>query len=110
MTHMEKNNMVLYHSKESDIECRVRKLINQVTKSEYISPLSVKYENGIYTLRLGLNCKDASPISFGFQGDEEGFFKFLEKEFRKRKLQDVGYTTTALINGESNLYYPVIEL
>lgn len=110
MIHMDKNDMVLYPRKETKLECEVRKLINRVTKSEYISPLDIKYEDGIYTLRLGLNCKDAAPISFGYQGDEEGFFKYLEKEFRTRKLQNVGYTTTTLINGESNLHYPIIEL
>lgn len=110
MIQMDKNDMVLYHRKESNLECRIRELINQVTKSKYISPLDVKHEDGIYTLRLGLNCKDAAPISFGYQGNEDGFLKFLEKEFRKRKLQYIRYTTGALINGDSNLYYPVIEL
>lgn len=110
MIHMDKNAMVSYPRKESNLECRVRELINKVTNSQYISPLDIKEEDGIYTLRLGLNCKDAAPISFGYQGNEEGFLKFLEKEFRKRKLQNITYTTGALINGDSNLYYPIIEL
>lgn len=110
MIHMDKNDTVLYHRKESNLECRVRELINQVTKSKYISPLKITYEDGIYTLRLGLNCKDAAPISFGYQGDEEGFLKFLEKEFRKRRLQNISYTTGVLINGDSDVYYPIIEL
>lgn len=110
MIHMDKNDMVLYHRKESNLECRVRKLINQVTKSEYISPLKITHKDGIYTLRLGLNCKDAAPISLGYQGDEEGFLKFLEKEFRKRRLQDISYTTGVLINDNSDIYYPIIEL
>lgn len=110
MIRMDKNVMALYPRKESNLECRVRELINQVTNSQYISPLDIKEEDGIYTLRLGLNCKDAAPISFGYQGNEEGFLNFLEKEFRKRKLQNITYTTGALINGDSNLYYPIIEL
>lgn len=110
MIHMDKNDMVLYPRKESNLECRIRNLINQVTKSKYISYLNVRHEDGIYTLRLGLNCKDAAPISLGYQGDEKGFLNFLEKEFKKRKLQDIQYTTGVLINGDSNLYYPVIEL
>ena len=89
--------MELYLSKESNLECRVRELINQVTQSKYISPIDVKYE-------------DAAPISFGYQGSEEGFLKFLEKEFRKRKLQNINYTTGVLINGDSNLHFPIIEL
>lgn len=110
MIHMDKNDTVLYLRKESDLECRIRELINRVTKSKYISPLDVTYDNGIYTLRFGLNCKDAAPISFGYQGTEDEFLKFLEKEFRKRKLQHVEHTTGALVNGDSNLYYPIIEL
>lgn len=110
MIHMEKNDTVLYQGKESNLECRVRRLINQVTESKYISPLKVIYDDGIYTLRLGLNCKDAAPISFGYQGDEDGFLKFLDKEFRTRRLQNIIYTTGVLVNGDNNSYYPVIEL
>lgn len=110
MIHMDENGTVLYPGKESKLEHDVRELINQVTKSSYISSLNIKEEDGVYTLRLGLNCKDAAPISFGFQGDEEGFLKFLEKEFRKRKLQNIIYTKGDLVNGDSKLYYPIIEL
>lgn len=110
MIHMDRNDTELYHTNKSNLECRIRKLINEVTKSKYISPIDITYEDGLYTLRLGLNCKDAAPISFGYQGDEDGFLKFLAKEFRKRRLQNVWYTTTTLINGDSNLYQPIIEL
>lgn len=110
MIHMDKSDMALFHKKESDLECKVRELINKITDSKYISSLNVKHEDGIYILQLGLNCKDASPISFGYCGDELGFLKFLEKEFKKRHLQDIRYTSSILINGNSNLYYPIIEL
>lgn len=107
---METNVTVLYRNRESPLENKVRDLINCVTKTEYVGPLSIRYECGIYTLRLGLNCRDATPISLGFQGSEEDFLKFLEKEFRKRKLQMVKYTKGVLINGDSNVFYPIIEL
>lgn len=110
MIHMEQNDMALYPNKESDLEHNIRELINKVTNSTYVSALNVKEENGIYTLRLGLNCKDAAPIVFGYQGSEVDFLKFLEKEFLKRKLQNTTYTTGTLVNGDSNLYYPIIEL
>lgn len=110
MIHMDKNIMASYQEKESNLECRIRELINKTTNSQYISPLDVKEEDGVYTLRLGLNCKDAAPISFGYQGNEEDFLKFLEKEFRKRKLQNTMYTSGALVNGDGNLHYPIIEL
>lgn len=110
MIHMDKNDTVLYQNNDSELEHKVRELINQVTKSNYISSISIKQEDGIYSFRLGLNCKDAAPISFGYQGDEEGFLRFLEKEFRKRKLQNIVYTKGDLVNGDSKLYYPIIEL
>ena len=34
----------------------------------------------------------------------------VEKEFKKRKLQNINYTTGVLINGDSNLHFPIIEL
>ena len=107
---MDKNVMASYQGKESDLEHEIRNLINKVTKSEYISPLNVIEEDGTYTLRLGLNCKDATPIALSFQGTEDEFLKFLEVEFKKRKLQNIIYTTGVLINGDSNWYYPIIEL
>lgn len=110
MIHKEEKDMESYERKESELEHEIRELINRVTCSEYISSLDVKHEDNIYTLRLGLNCKDAAPISFGYQGDEEGFLAYLEKEFRKRKLQNTKYTTGALINGNANQLYPIIEL
>ena len=87
MIHMDKNVMASYQGKESNLECRVRELINKVTHSQYISPLNIKEEGGIYTLRLGLNCKDAAPISFGYQGNEEDFLKFLEKNLEKENFK-----------------------
>lgn len=102
--------MESYHNVDGSLEKIIRQLINKVTKSEYVSSLQVKCEDGIYTLRLGLNCKDASPITFGYQGDEKGFLIFLEKEFRRRKLQDVTYTKGVLINGDSFEYQPIIEI
>ena len=107
---METNVTVLYRNRETPLENKVRDLINCITKTDYISPISIRYDDGIYTLRLGLNCKDASPISLGFQGSEDDFLKYLEKEFKKRKLQMVKYTKGVLINGDSNMFYPTIEL
>ena len=107
---MGEKDMVPYRGKENELEHKIRKLINCITKSEYFSPLDVSYENGMYTLRLGLNCRDASPISLSCQGDEDDFIRFLEKEFRKRKLQNISYTTGTLINGNSIMFHPIIEL
>ena len=35
---------------------------------------------------------------------------FLEKEFKIRKLQNISYTTGTLVNGNSNMWHPIIEL
>lgn len=108
MTHTDERDMALSQNKE--LIDKIRNLINTITDSKYISHLNVIHEDDLYVLRLGLNSKDASPISLGFQGDEDSFLKFLEKEFRKRKLQNIQYTKGTLINGDSNVYYPIIEL
>lgn len=110
MIHMDKNDMVLYPRKESELESKVRELINCVTNSTYISPLEVKHNDGIYVLRLGLNCKDAAPISFGYTGDEKGFLRYLKAEFKKRKLENINYTTATLINGNTDVFFPIIEI
>lgn len=89
---------------------KIRTLLNQITESKYIGALDVKLDNGIYILSLGLGNKDAKPISLGFQGSEEEFLKFLEKEFRKKKFQSIDRNSTTLINGDAPMYYPIIEL
>lgn len=108
---MAENIMELSQTKLKD---KIRELINQVTCSKYIGELDLIIETecncSYFILKLGLNCKDASPISFGYQGDEEGFLNYLKKEFRKRKLQNLQYTQSKLINSDSNNYYPIIEL
>lgn len=111
MIRMDKNTMELSQIKLKD---KIRELINCVTCSKYIGDLDLNIEcdscTNYYTLKLGLNCREATPIAFGYQGDESGFLKYLEKEFRKRKLQNIQFNKTTLINGDSNVYYPIIEL
>jgi hypothetical protein len=36
--------------------------------------------------------------------------KYLAKEFRKRRLQEVEYTETNLINGDYEWHVPIIEI
>lgn len=92
------------------LEDRIRNMICNITNSKYISALDVTYNNGIYVLTLGLSNRDAKPLSLGFQGTEEGFIKYLESEFKKRRLQEVQWNTVKIINGESPSHYPIIEL
>jgi hypothetical protein len=36
--------------------------------------------------------------------------KYLEKEFRKRRLQEINYTKATLINGNNEWHVPIIEI
>jgi hypothetical protein len=99
-----------YLNRDPELEKKVLDLLNEVTKSKYTSSLEINHSDGMYFLRLGLNCKDASPIALGFAGDEEAFLKWLRKEFKTRRLQDVRYTKAGLENGNSDMLYPIIEI
>lgn len=92
------------------LEQKVRKVIDEVTCSKYIGPLDVQYEEGLYVVKLGLNCRDASPISLGFTGDEAGLLEFVKREFKKRKLQNVQFVKEKLENGKDGAHYPIIEI
>lgn len=90
------------------LEDEIRNLICSVTNYKYISQLDVKYQDGIYTLKIGLDGKEVSRISLGYQGDD--FLGFLENEFRKRQLQGVKSNKSTLLSGGAPIYPPVIEL
>lgn len=91
----------------------IRDLFYQVTNTKYIGNLDLDviedYNDKIFTLRIGLNCPDVAPIVLGFCGNDQQFKEYLKKEFSKRQLQNVEYTTATLINGDS-IIYPVIEI
>lgn len=108
--HMDKNDMVSYPRKENVLEHKIRELINKITNSIYTSSIKVIYDDGMYLLKLGLNCRDATPISLCYQGTEDEFLNFVENELKKRRLQEVEYTNGILINEDNKIYYPVIEL
>ena len=92
----------------------IRDLFYQVTCTKYIGNLDLDViedcNDRIYTLKMGLNCSDVSPIVLGFQGNEEEFMNYLSKEFRKRRLHEVEYTETNLINGDYEWHIPIIEI
>lgn len=92
------------------LEDKVREILNIESNAKYISALEVKQIGDMYILTLGLSNKDARPLSIGFQGSEEGFLKFLQQEFRKRRLHEVKWNRVDLINGEDPMFYPIIEL
>lgn len=103
---MEENNLELYQEKVKII----RDLLDKVSNSKYIGPLDLQYIDGMYIVRLGANCREASPVCIGYTGDWNSFLKFIEKEFRKRRFSEITYTNAKIINGESPMFYPIIEL
>ena len=102
--------MELSQNKNKYLEDSIRDIICKSTDSIYISYLKVMYEDGIYRLQLGLNGREAIKMSLGYQGDETGFIKYIESEFRKRIPQTVISATTTLINGDGGIHYPIIEI
>ena len=96
------NDMELYLS---NLKNNIRELFFNITCTKYIGNLELDIINdcgiNIYTLRICLNSPDVAPIVLGFSGNEEQFMKYLEKEFRKRRLQEIEYTKSTLINGDN---------
>lgn len=107
---MEEKNMELSHNEITQLEDKIRKMINELSNAIYIAPLVVKYKGGIWSLKVGLNGKEVSQLSLGFQGSAEEFLNFLKKEFQKRQLQRVSSNSVTLINGDAPMHYPIIEL
>lgn len=110
MIQMETNDMEQFRQRKVMIENEIRDIINRITNTIYISHINVSYQDGIYKLQLGLNCKEASPMSLGYQGDEQGFLKYVESEFRKRKPHEIRYTYATLLNEDEGIHYPIIEI
>lgn len=110
MTLMEKNNLDLYQKNNIQLKEKIKLILEKETGAKYIGSLQVFCEDDVYTLRLGNNSSGATLVSIGFAGTEPEFLDFLKIEFRKKKLQDVTYTSSKLINGDSFIFCPIIEL
>lgn len=105
---MEENIMEQSHKKQ--LEDKVRKMINETYGDIYIAPLIIKYEDGVWTLKVGVNGREVSQLSLGFQGTEDNFLEFLCKEIQKKKFNLVVSNKVTLINGDAPMHHPVIEL
>lgn len=75
------------------IEEEIRQIINDVTEREYITKLHVRQDGDIWTLYLYLN-RELVPMVMGYEGTEEGFKKFVKREMKKRRLEEVKYWKT----------------
>jgi hypothetical protein len=73
------------------LEDRIQQTIDGAMCTQYIGGFTLEIEDDtLWTLRLNLNQSEA-PLSLSYEGDEDGFFRFLEKELRSRQLDRVKY-------------------
>lgn len=92
-----------------ELEDKIKELLECVSEAKYVGKIFVKNEDTFWMLKLGPN--EYQPfLSLAYEGDEEGFMKFLDIEFRKRKKSFVSQSKAVLFNGYSFLHQPMIEL
>lgn len=72
------------------IEKDIKKIIEDITEREYVSRLIVTQDDDIWTLYLFLD-KEFGPLVMSIQGDERKFKRFVAKEMKRRRLQEVKY-------------------
>lgn len=75
------------------IEEEIKQIIDDITEREYIGKIRVFHEDDIWTLHLYLN-RELVPLVMSIQGDEKKFKKFVAREIKKRRLQEVKYWKT----------------
>lgn len=73
-----------------DLLDKINKIIQETMCVEYVSDYTVEIDGNQYTLLMDLN-QWRAPLGLSYQGDEDGFLKFLTKEFKSRQLNSVKY-------------------
>jgi hypothetical protein len=91
-----------------ELEDKILEMVNEITGAKYTGRVTVEEDDGIWILKLSPT-KEFSMLTLGYEGDENGFISFVNKELRKRKLNR-GSAKITLINGNSFEHKPVIEL
>lgn len=77
----------------TELEEEIRQIINDITEREYITKLSVRHDDDIWTLYLYLN-RELVPMVMSIQGTEDQFKRFVKREMKKRRLHEVKYWKT----------------
>lgn len=77
----------------TELEEEIRQIINDITEQEYITKLSVRHDDDIWTLYLYLN-RELVPMVMSIQGTEDQFKRFVKREMKKRRLHEVKYWKT----------------
>ena len=74
------------------LEQEILNIINCTIKGKYIGKLRVVIEDDMYNLLLYLN-QEQAPLIIGYQGTEEKFKEFVQKEIQTRQMERVSYWT-----------------
>ena len=74
----------------TDIEEKTLQVIETATESKYTSSFKVEVDEDSYVLKMAMT-QFLSPFVLSYQGTEEGFLKFIDREFRQRQLEEVSY-------------------
>lgn len=91
------------------MEDKIKELLECVAEAKYISNIYLKHDDNFWVLKLGQN--EYQPfLTLAYEGDENSFMKFLDKEFRIRKKSFLSQSKAVLHNGYSFLHQPMIEL
>lgn len=78
----------------TELEEEIKQIIDDTTDRDYITKFHVGHEDDVWTLYLYLNRELVPPIVMSIQGDEEKFKKFVKREMKKRRLEEVKYWKT----------------
>lgn len=89
----------------TEIEQEILDIINTTIDGKYIGKLRVSHKGNIWELRIYLD-RWFTPTVLAYEGTESEFKKFIEKEFRTRKMQKTKYysiTRYPIIVPEQNI-------
>ena len=83
---------------------KVYEIIEKAMCAYYTGDFTLTIDGNQWKLSLDLNQWKA-PLVLVYEGDEEGFFEFLEKELRNRQLDRTKYYSGEMTTpGEGNQY------
>lgn len=92
-----------------ELEVKIKELLENVAGAKYVGKIYLCKDGDFWSLKLGPN--NYQPfLSLAYEGDEDSFMKFLEKEFCLRKRSFLSQSKAVLHNGYSFLHQPMIEL
>ena len=92
-----------------ELKDKIKELLESVAGAKYVGRIFLKSDDDFWLLKLGPN--EYQPfLTLAYEGDEDSFMKYLDKEFRIRKKSFVSQSKAVLHNGYSFMHQPMIEL